>query len=485
MSPELVEYVKSLVASLRVADLVDVAVVSVLVYTAISWLKTARSRFVLLGFAALLGVYLLARVLNMHLTLFLFQIGLTVALVAMVVIFQEEIRRAFERIATSRLLGARRGSTAAYDVVDTLVAATATLARRRTGALVVLRGREPLERHLSGGIPLDGRVSEPLICSIFDTSSPGHDGALLVEHGVASRFAVHLPLSTAVKSDARFGTRHTAALGLAERSDALVIVVSEERGSVSVAHNGELLQLKSAVELKQRITDFLAQVMPEQRPAWYRSLFAHNLGSKALSVIVASIAWFVVSGYEAETYTRTFTVPVVYAAVPDGWWLEAPNPLEAHVSLSGTGSAFRELDPRQLTISLNVSGVHAGSQRLPIDADRLERPRHLVVQGIEPRFVTVNATKTATVTVPVKPQLTGQMPPGVRLSSATARPASVALVVPSSERSRLGSVRTEPIALDDVRDRLTVTRRLVLPGDARLAKGQPEEVEVELGVVPR
>jgi diadenylate cyclase len=485
MPPELVEYAKGLAANFRLADLVDVVVVSVLAYTVISWLKTARSRFVLLGFAALLGVYLLARTLSMHLTLFLFQVGLTVALVALVVIFQEEIRRAFERIATSRLLGARRARTAAYDVVDTLVAATATLARQRTGALVVLRGREPLERHLSGGIPLDGRVSEPLMCSIFDASSPGHDGALLIENGMASRFAVHLPLSTAVKSNARFGTRHTAALGLAERSDALVIVVSEERGTVSVAQDGELVQLKSAVELKQRITEFLSQVMPEKQPPWLQRVFARNLGSKALSVAVASIAWFIVTGYEAETSTRTFTVPVVYAAVPDGWWLEAPSPLEAHVSLSGTASAFRELDPRQLTISLNVSSIHAGSQRLAIDADRIARPKRLVVQSIEPRFVMVSATKTTSVSLPIKPQLSGQIPAGLRLSAAITRPASVVLVVPSSDRSRFTVVRTEPVVLDEVRENLTLTRRLVLPGDARLGAGQPEEAEVQLSVAPR
>jgi YbbR domain-containing protein len=193
----------------------------------------------------------------------------------------------------------------------------------------------------------------------------------------------------------------------------------------------------------------------------------------------------VVSGYEAETSTRTFTVPVVYAAVPDGWWLEAPSPLEAHVTLSGTASAFRELDPRQLTISLNVSGVHAGAQRLPIDVDRIERPKHLVVQGIEPRFITVNATKTVTITVPIKPQLSGQMPAGVRLSAATVRPPSVVLVVPNNDRSRFNAVRTEPIALDDVHENLTVTRRLVLPGDARFASGQPEEAEVQLAVVAR
>jgi diadenylate cyclase len=484
MTLALLQAAKNLVANLRVADLVDIVVVAVLFYGIVGWLRFARSRFVLTGAAALLGLYLLARAIDLRLTLFLFEAGVTVALVALVVVFQEDIRRTFERFATGRLLAFGRSRTVAHDVVDTLVGATSTMARQHTGALIVLRGREPLERHLSDGVPLEGRLSEQLLFSIFDPSSPGHDGALIIENGIASRFGVHLPLST-TSADARLGTRHTAALGLAERSDALVIVVSEERGSVSVVQDGHLSQLESTAELEQRITGFLAGVMPEGRVPWYRRWFARNLGSKTMSLVAACAAWAVIAGYAAETYTRTFTVPVVYRFAPDGWWLDPPDPMKVRLILQGSALAFRNVDPQQLTVSLDVSRAHAGTERYPLDSSVLELPKSLTLRSIEPRFVWVKATRTVNVTLPVRPQLVGELPSGVRLQAVTVRPTEVKLVVPVRDQDGLIAVQTGPIALEDIHENADLVRQLVLPADGRLAEGQPEEVEVHLSLAPR
>src|SRR5262249_56151173 len=108
------------------------------------------------------------------------------------------------------------------------------------GALFVLPRPEPIEGHVGGAIPLGGRISEPLLLSIFDASSPGHDGAVILRGSQLERFAVHLPLSVNRAALGAGGTRHAAALGLSERCDATCIVVSEERGTVSVARDGAI-----------------------------------------------------------------------------------------------------------------------------------------------------------------------------------------------------------------------------------------------------
>jgi len=152
-----------------------------------------------------------------------------VALIALIVIFQPELRKIFERAASLRRSEIGKGaSDLTFMVSDAMFA----LAQQRRGAILVLPGKEPLGEWLSGGLALNADPSLPLIMSIFDPNSPGHDGAIIIENGKLTRFGVRLPVSKTDNLPVEFGTRHHAAMGLSEVSDALV-VVSEERGSIS------------------------------------------------------------------------------------------------------------------------------------------------------------------------------------------------------------------------------------------------------------
>lgn len=485
MFSTLLQLMRTVIGAIRLADVIDVVVVSMFVYAAITWVRRARSRFVLLGFASLVAVYFLARVLDMYLTLFLFQAGITVALLALVVIFQEEIRRAFERIATGGLFRAgRQPQLNVPDSVDVLVEAASAMARLRIGALIAIRGKEPLERHTTGGILLEGRLSEALLYSIFDPSSAGHDGAVIVDKGHVSRFAVHLPLSTRIKEGARFGTRHTAALGLSERSDALVIVVSEERGTISVARAGTLEQLDSAAELKPRLSQFFTEVAPARKRNLWQRLFAQNLGTKLLSVALASVAWLLVFGQESETVARTFNVPVVYRDVPDGWLLDDPNPMEVRVTISAKSRSFELVDAKALRFSLDGASIRAGHQSVKLTPSQLELPRGFTVHEIDPESVSFAAHQTIGVEVPVRPQLVGKPPEGLRLKSSQVQPAKVRVMLARRERGRLTSLRTEAVDLSDVSASTSLTRGLVLPKGSRLARGEPTEVQVGIELEP-
>src|SRR5215468_12256439 len=238
---------------LRITDALDVAIVAAIVFFGLVWLRRSRARFAALGIALVALLYLLVSRLEFQLTAWVLQGFLAIVVFVTVVVFQEDLRRLFERIAVLGL--GRRSPAPPPDAVDAIARTLSRLAARRTGALVVLPGREPLDRHLEGGVALDGRVSEPLILSLFDTHSPGHDGALVVSGDRVERFAVHLPLSTDREQLDGVGTRHAAALGLAERCDALCIVVSEERGSISLAVGGKLRPIERpralAIELRK------------------------------------------------------------------------------------------------------------------------------------------------------------------------------------------------------------------------------------------
>jgi uncharacterized protein (TIGR00159 family) len=466
----------------RFADLADIFVVATLVYAAIRWFKTARSRFVITGFVTLAVLYGVARLLRMQLTLFLFQVGFTVALVAMVVIFQEEIRRAFERIGSSRLLAATRDTPGSHELISAIVSSASAMSSSRTGALMVLRGKEPLERHVTGGVALNGEVSEPLLLSLFDATSPGHDGAVLIDQGLVKRFAVHLPLSTHVKENARQGTRHTAALGLSERSDAMIVVVSEERGTISVARAGSLEPLPGAAALERRLTEFFREVTPEQQVPWQKRLFARNLPEKALSLAIAIGAWLAVFGYEGETAARTYSVPVVYRDIPEGWLIEEPKPHEVRVTVAAPIGAFQLLQASDLSFRLDVGELRPGSQAVVLSEQSLSLPTGFSVHRIDPRQVMLVAHRTVELRLPIRAVTRGELPRGLRLQKLSADPDRVPLLVRADARDRPGFVATEPIDLDEIASTVTVRRPLITPNGTRLSDEAPKEVAVTIEV---
>lgn len=274
-----------------VADVLDMVLVGSLVYGLLLWFKRTRAAFVALGLLLLAVVYTVAYLAGMYMTVLLFQGFFAVFIVAVIIIFQEEIRSVFERIAVWSLTGGVLKSAPTHRQVEILVRSLGDLARDHIGALVVLRGLDPLDRHVSGGWDLNGELSEALIKSIFDSHSLGHDGAFIVEEGRVSRFGVQLPLSKDFSKITNLGTRHSAALGLAERTDALCLAVSEEHGTISVAQRGELVVVKDLEQLQDAIGAFLTRLMPDDSRNAFLRFFTENWREKLTAAAVSILLW--------------------------------------------------------------------------------------------------------------------------------------------------------------------------------------------------
>ncbi|MEI8192096.1 MAG: diadenylate cyclase, partial [candidate division NC10 bacterium] len=229
-----------LLSGFSITDALDIAIVSVLLYLCWSWFKQTKAAFVAIGMLILTGIYIVARILKLVLTAYIFQGFFAVFLLAIIIIFQEELRHFFERLAVISL-GWHRAppSVETEELVQTL----GELAQERNGALIVLRGRDPIERHITEGYELAGKISKALLKSIFDPHSEGHDGAVVIGDQRVERFGSYLPLGKDLAQNARLGTRHAAALGLSELTDSLCLVVSEERGMISIAKNGKLTEI--------------------------------------------------------------------------------------------------------------------------------------------------------------------------------------------------------------------------------------------------
>jgi uncharacterized protein (TIGR00159 family) len=275
---------------LHVSDILDIALVSMLIYALLVWFKQTKAAFVAMGLLMLALVYTIARITRMYMTVWIFQGFFAVLVIAIIVIFQEEVRQIFERIAVWSLRGAASEESSPREV-ETLVRSVANFAQEKIGALIVLHGSDPLDRHVEGGWTLDGELSEAILESIFDSHSLGHDGAVVIERGKVARFGCLLPLSKEFAKMTNLGTRHTAALGLAERSDALAIVVSEEKGTISVAERGELKVMPDLATFQHAIERFYLEKSPKPRKQGLTEFFRHNLKEKAIALFVAVFLW--------------------------------------------------------------------------------------------------------------------------------------------------------------------------------------------------
>lgn len=273
-----------------VADIFDIVFVTVLIYALLVWFKKTKTAFVAMGLLIMTLVYTLARIMGMQMTVWIFQGFFATLIVAIIVIFQEELRHVFERIAVWSLQRGPNREEPNQDV-DIIVRSVAEFSRDKTGALIVLHGRDPLDRHVEGGWDLYGQLSEALLESIFDSHSLGHDGAVLIENGRVTQFGCHLPLSKEVDKLVNLGTRHTAALGLSERTDALSVVVSEEKGTISVARRGELRTMDNLQRLQEALERFFWEKIPHSQENTLGHFLRHNTREKAVAFAFSLILW--------------------------------------------------------------------------------------------------------------------------------------------------------------------------------------------------
>jgi len=385
-----------ILAELRVSDVLDVTIVAILLWMLIVWLRTTRARFAAVGLAILAGLYLMVQQLELQLTVWLFQGFFAAVVLVMIVVFQDDLRRLFERIAVAGL--GRRWPRPAPDVIDIVTRAVAELARSRTGALIVLPGRDPLERHMQDGAHLRGRVSEALLLSLFDPHSPGHDGAVVLEGNEIARFAVHLPLPVDADPLRRGGTRHAAALGLVERSDALCIVVSEERGTISIARNGRLRALARPEDVADALHAFLRTAYPPRRESsvssFLRAAPSHwREGLLALALAVAMWAALVPGDAIVNV---AFAVPVHVENLPEGFALQEIDPPSVEVTLTGHRRDLYLASPNQVEVRVDGLLVQLGRRTFEISPEQVEHPRALEVVAIAPRKVRVHVTKNGT-----------------------------------------------------------------------------------------
>jgi diadenylate cyclase len=252
------------VHKLWILDLLDILLVALLFYRLLILVKGTRSAQMYVGLLVIVVVGLVAREFNLIAIRWIVDSLKTVWLIAFVILFQPELRHALAQFGRTRYFRSfLRGDS--YGVLGEVVRAVETLAQRRNGALIVIERNVGLRNFVETGTRVDARVSAELLVTLFSPGSPLHDGALILREDTVVAASCILPLSGNPRTSAALGTRHRAAIGLSEESDAAVIVVSEQTGGISVAYRGTLKQRLNEGELRSELSRIF-RVRPDDEP---------------------------------------------------------------------------------------------------------------------------------------------------------------------------------------------------------------------------
>ncbi|MGC9946601.1 MAG: diadenylate cyclase [Bryobacteraceae bacterium] len=376
----------------RWQSVVDFVVLTAALYILLRWAQQARALRVALVVLALHAGALVARHFDLGLTSWVLDGGAILAIVVLLLVFQAELRRFFMRL-DSLLNWRSQAASRLSETYQAIARAAFRLAVPSVGALIVLVRRNAVTELVSGGIVLEAAVSPEILEAIFQKTSPVHDGAVIVRGDRIVRAAAVLPLTEREKVPSYYGTRHRAAMGLSERCDALVVVVSEERGEVTLMEARRLVRFDDEQKLAQTLEKLCAQPAIGTGSKVRQWLFS-NLRVKLAATGLAAAIWstqFLSTG----TTVRTVTVPVQFVSVPVGMDIATPSTDRLEVQVRGSAWLMDSVGLTRLVASFNLRGARAGALELPVDAGNVNLPPGIVMERVLPARVAVRLVPRA------------------------------------------------------------------------------------------
>lgn len=375
---------------IRPQDIADILIMTLLLYQLYSWFKNSKALQVVLGLLFLGVIYFVTKSFGLFMTSWILQELGTVLLVLLIVVFQSEIRQALYRLSLLRNLFEHQESVVRLDLLE-FSATVFSLASQRIGALVVFQREELLDDLILHGVPMDALVSGSLVTSIFMPGSPLHDGAMLVKDGRVALASCHLPLSVSAEVPQHLGTRHRAALGLSERSDAAIVVVSEERGEVSLSVQGELEVIATQAHLHERLTSLLQPLSREEQRVGVLKRLTANFWPKVAIFCLVVVSWLLITYRQGEILT--VTAPVTFHNLPDGLTLTRSYPDEVDLQLKSFSNLVASPKNLDIVVDLDLAKVKEGNNSIQISKDLIRLPPGVVVVNMDRSMVRVTAER--------------------------------------------------------------------------------------------
>ena len=307
---------------------------------------------------------------------------MTVVMVALPVVFQPELRRALEQIGRGRLFHKHNelDEKELEDMLNAVTNATEIMSRRKIGALMVFERETGLEERIETGVPIDGLISDSLLLNIFEPDTPLHDGAVVIRGNRIVAASCLLPLTEARNLSQELGTRHRSAIGISEQSDALVLVVSEETGTISLARNGELHRYLTGEDIKSLLR--AAVVQPSlnwkqvindkiKRDSGWQMMGnffdRENMLARVIAFLIACALWMYVMNEQNPLVERNYVVNLELRNVPEGM-IVLNTPDKVRVKVQAQRTVLGDITEKEVTAYVDFADKNIGQQALPVKA---------------------------------------------------------------------------------------------------------------------
>ncbi len=471
----------SFLESIRWQDIVDIVINSYIIFRLYIILRGTTAFRVMIGIALLWFFQRITTSLGLIITTWAIQAITAVAAIIIIVVFRNEIRSVLQAKNLKVLLWGFPHKQVLTSI-EIIIESVAELAKKHIGALMILPGREDLKEIVQSGIPWGGIVSKEMLMSIFWHDNPVHDGAIIIKGDSVSEVGVILPLSNRKDLPSSYGTRHRAALGLAENSDALVIIVSEEKGAVLTAKNAAIKTVRHKEELKKILQKHTGiHIKPQQ---FYKNeKFEIAMAALASIIVVISIWFSFFSGLETRISLQT---PIDYLNRDPKVEILETSVNTVKLSLSGSGPLIKSIRPEQVMVRIDLSQAEVGNNTFTISKENVSLPPGIKLTRVDPNTVDVLLDLPVKKELPIQVDWVGKLPEPLILTKATLDPQRISIIGKNQILENISTIYTEKVFLNKINKSGSLTVGLALyPATLKMFSGSKDKVTIKFEVKER
>jgi diadenylate cyclase len=378
----------AIVTNFRVQDVLDILFLTVLAYYLFLWFRGTKAFNALVGLIALGIVFTLAQTWGLFMTTWVFQIFWQVLVILLIILFQSEIRQVLEKVDPLQAFGLRK-KIKPGEWVQGFSEGVFTLAEKKIGALLIIERQDRVGQWIAGGQELEAQAGREILLSVFQKDSPLHDGAVVIRNGRLNLVACYLPLSSDENLPHAWGTRHRAAMGLSEKCDAIVVVVSEERGEVTFVFQKKATTLAFPDQLSLIVQETLQPVAPP-KPGWKKrglSLLLHQWKAKVGTLALVLAVWLMLAGQ--QNFEVALTLPLEAMNIPDEMEVVEPLDPQVRIRVRGLRKDSGSLTEKNVRAVLDLAAAAAGRRTFLITREEIRLPNERVsIVNIEPPQIT-------------------------------------------------------------------------------------------------
>jgi uncharacterized protein (TIGR00159 family) len=375
---------KDLLKLFRWQDALDILILTYIFYRLYLWLRKKKALRMVVAILALPLFYIFAKWVDLPLSVWGLQNLWPVIIIVLVVIFQQEIREVLGNISLpSFFFGRPEGLTS--KIIDKIAEAAFQMASRKMGGLIVLQRGDHLDELIREKTLLDAEINEDILISIFNSQSPLHDGAVIIQGGRIRYVAALLPLSKSTSLPKEWGTRHRAGVGITEVSDGECIIISEERGEVLLASGGKVEKKGGKEDLKESLADLTpAGDTKDKERAWPKKIF-EDIPRKVLFLLLVCLLWIFVIGIRQGEVS--FNIPIEYYSIPQNLEIVGEPPKEVNARLKGSQRLLASTRPDQIRVRIDLSHAHKGINQISLSETSINTGPGISVTNVYPRNI--------------------------------------------------------------------------------------------------